>query len=420
MRVLVVGSGGREHALAWKLSHNPTLDRLYAAPGNPGIAELAQLVPIQPTEVGAIADFAEAENIDLTVVGPERPLVLGLADELASRGLRVFGPSSKAALIESSKAFCRDFANRHGIPMAAGESFDDSEAAIDYARSLPAPVVVKADGPAEGKGVMICADHERAAATIDAMINGRMFGESSSRVVVEECLQGREASLLCLTDGEALVCLEAAQDYKRALDGDEGLNTGGMGSYSPVAWLTEDMREQAVSEVVVPVVAGLAEEGRRYVGCLYAGLMFTPKGPRLIEVNCRFGDPEAQALLPRISSDLCEVMLACVEGNVRNYSINWRREASVCVAIASGGYPGDYKKGVPISGLEDAASLRDVIVFHANTELRGKRLVSAGGRVLNVVACGRTVKAARKRAYEAVNAIRMDGMHYRTDIAADA
>lgn len=417
-----MGSGGREHALAWKLAQNPTLDRLYAAPGNPGIADVGTLVPIAADDIRMLAEFAEREHIDLTVVGPEAPLVAGIADEFGSRGLRVFGPTAAAATIEGSKVFCREFARRHDIPMAAGESFDDPDAAEDFARSLDAPLVVKADGLAVGKGVLICGDHEQAVAAIGTVMREKAFGAAGERVVVEEFLEGREVTMLALTDGETLIVFEPAQDFKRSHDGDEGTNTGGMGAYSPLPWLTEDVREQAVREILQPIVRGMAEEDRRYVGCLYAGLMMTSKGPKLIEVNCRFGDPETQVVLPRFGtessrSDFAEAVLACVEGNLRNYRVTWRRDASVCVAVASGGYPGPYKTGVPIEGVEDAVSMPGVNVFHAGTAMKGRKLVSAGGRVLSVVARGRTIEAARKRAYEAVGKIRMEGMHYRTDIA---
>jgi phosphoribosylamine---glycine ligase len=419
MRVLVIGSGGREHALAWKLAQSSHVDELISAPGNPGMARLGETVLIDVDDLDALASFATERAVDLTVVGPEIPLVDGVADLFTSRGLRVFGPDKAAAEIEASKVFCRELARRHGVPMAQGESFDDPDAAIDYAKTQASPLVVKAEGIAAGKGVLICSSHDEARDAIDRIMRERAFGASGSRVVVEEFLEGRETSIFCLTDGETKVILEPAQDYKRARDNDEGTNTGGMGSYSPVPWLEREVREQAIREVVMPLIDGLASEGRLYKGCFYCGLMFTDKGPRLIEVNCRFGDPETQALMPRLQSDLFEVLFACADGTLSSQSIQWRDEACVSVVVASGGYPGDYTVGVPINGIDDAEALERVAVFHAGTRLDDAKLVSAGGRVLNVSALGRSIPVARERAYEAAGKIEMDGAYYRRDIAKE-
>jgi phosphoribosylamine--glycine ligase len=416
VRVLVVGSGGREHALAWKLAQSPQLTELLAAPGNPGIAELGECVPVAADDIDALARLAEQRETDLTVVGPEAPLVAGIVDEFRRRGLRVFGPTKAAAEIEGSKVFCRELAARYGVPTAQGESFDDPEAAADLARTLPAPLVVKADGLAAGKGVLICGSQAEAVNVIDRMMREDMFGASGRRVIVEEFLEGRETSMLCITDGERKLFCEPAQDYKRALDGDRGLNTGGMGAYSPVPWLTAELWERAKKEVAEPLMDALAQEGRAFSGCFYTGLMFTEKGPRLIEVNCRFGDPEIEALVPRMRSDLLEVLDACADGDLAGAHLHWSDEASVCVVVASGGYPDGYQTGRPIEGLDEASELG--VVFHAGTKSDGGKVVSAGGRVLNVVAKGADLATARSRAYRAVASVWMDGMHYRTDIAA--
>ncbi len=418
MRILVVGSGGREHAIAWKLAQSSHVTEIVSAPGNPGMAELGRAVPVPVDDLEGLARLAEDESSDLIVVGPEVPLVEGLTDVLEGRGLNVFGPRKAAAEIEGSKVFCRDLAMRHGVPMAQGESFDDPDAAIDYARTIAAPLVVKAEGLAAGKGVLICVDHDEVRTAIDRIMREGVFGGSGERVVVEEFLEGRETSIFCLTDGETRIVLEPAQDYKRALDGDRGLNTGGMGSYSPVPWLAPDVREQAVREIVMPLLDGLAEEGRPYEGCFYCGLIFTDKGPRLIEVNCRFGDPETQALLPRLRSDFAELLSACADGTLGSQRLEWSGDSCVSVVVAAGGYPDDYAKGIEIDGIEAAEELDGVAVFHAGTERKNGRLLSAGGRVLNVSATGGSLPDARARAYEAVAAIQMDGSYARSDIAS--
>jgi phosphoribosylamine--glycine ligase len=417
MRVLVVGSGGREHALAWKLVRSPSVSELISAPGNPGMARLGEVVPRTSDDIEGLAALAAERKVDLTVVGPEIPLVAGIADIFAARGLRVFGPSAAAAEIEGSKVFCNSLARRHGVPVAAGESFDDADAAIDFARTIAPPIVVKADGLAAGKGVLICRTLDEARDVVDSMMRGGMFGASGNKVIVEEFLEGREISMLCLTDGATHLFLDLAQDYKRARDNDEGPNTGGMGAYSPVPWLTDDLRSQAEREVVLPLIAGLAEEGRPYRGCFYAGLMFTAKGPYLIEVNARFGDPETQILMPRLESDLGEVLSACVDGSLGDITLEWTADAGATVVVASGGYPDDYATGYEVSGIDEAEAVDGVTVFHAGTTSEDGRLVSAGGRVLNVSALAPTIPDARARAYEAVDRIRMKDKHARSDIA---
>ena len=417
MRVLVIGSGGREHALAWKLARSPSVSEVISAPGNPGMAKLGETAAVRVDDIEGLARLAEERSVDLTLVGPEIPLVAGITDVFAERGLRVFGPSKAAAEIEGSKVFCRDLAARHGVPTAQGEAFDDPGAAADFARVLHGPLVVKADGLAAGKGVLICDSSAEAVRAIDSVMRERTFGSSGDRVVVEEFLEGRETSLFCITDGETKLILEPAQDYKRALDDDEGLNTGGMGAYSPVPWLAPEVRQRAIDEVVFPLIDGLASEGRTYRGCFYAGLMFTEAGPKLIEVNCRFGDPETQVLMPRLASDLGELLYACAEGNLASQTLEWSGDACVSVVVASDGYPGSYETGVSID-LDEAEAAEGVAIFHAGTAMDGDRLASAGGRVLNVSATAETIEAARRRAYEAVARIRMDGAYSRSDIAS--
>ena len=418
MKVLVIGSGGREHALAWKLAQSEDVTELISAPGNPGMSRLGECVPIKADDIDGLANLATDRAVDLTVVGPEIPLANGIADVFASKGLRVFGPTKAAAEIEASKVFCREIALRHGVPMAAGESFDDPDAAIDFARTISPPLVVKAEGLAAGKGVLICRSQDDAHDAVNLIMRKREFGASGDRVLVEEFLEGRETSLFCLTDGTNKLILEPAQDYKRAYEDDEGLNTGGMGSYSPVPWLDPEARMQAVREVVVPLIDGLAAEGRPYSGCFYAGLMFTDKGPRLIEVNCRFGDPETQALMPRLRSDLLPVMLACTDGTLGSHTLDWRDDACVSVVVVSGAYPEGHETGYAIDGLDDADALDDVVVFHAGTATGDGKVVSAGGRVLNVSALGDSISSARARAYEAVGKIDFEQMRFRSDIAS--
>jgi len=417
MRVLVVGSGGREHALAWKLAQSDNVAEVIAAPGNPGIAALAECVPVAVDDHGALASLAEDRRVDLTVVGPEAPLVDGIVDLFTARGLRVFGPTKAAAEIEGSKVFCRELATRYGVPIAQGESFDDPDAAADCARTIADPIVVKADGLAAGKGVLICTTTADAVNAINRIMREEIFGPAGQRLIVEEFLSGRETSMLCITDGDTKLFCAPAQDYKRALDGDEGLNTGGMGAYSPVPWLSEELWERAKKEVAEPLMDGLAAEGRPFSGCFYTGLMFTEKGPRLIEVNSRFGDPEIEALVPRLRSDLFEVLFACADRSLSGRDLEWSDDACVSVVVASGGYPGSYETGAAIGGIEDAEQ-SGATVFHAGTKIGAHGLESAGGRVLNIAATGPSIAAARERAYAAVSKIEMKGVHYRHDIAA--
>src|SRR5919197_420893 len=418
MRVLVVGQGGREHAIASKLARNPTVDRLFAAPGNAGLADVATCEPIAAADVPGIADFAERESVDLTVVGPEAPLVAGLVDELEARGLPAFGPSRAAARIEGSKAWAKDLCRKHGIPAPASEVFSDYRQARDYLDGLEAPVVVKADGLAAGKGVTVAEDLAVADRALQVCLVDRVFGEAGARVLVEEFLAGQEVSAIAITDGRDVVPLAPAQDFKRAGDHDTGPNTGGMGAYSPVPFVDEKQQAEIVTEILQATVRAMEAEGVRYRGALYAGLMLTDRGPMVLEFNCRLGDPETQAILPRLDSDLGELLLAAVEGNLGGHRVSWRPDSCVTVVLASGGYPGNHRTGFEVSGLEAAAGEKDVEVFHAGTVRKDGRVVTAGGRVLAVSALGKDPAEARDRAYAAASLISFEGMHYRRDIAA--
>jgi phosphoribosylamine--glycine ligase len=420
VRVLVVGGGGREHALCWALSQNPMVDRLYAAPGNVGTDSIATSVPISGADVEDVARFAESETVDLVVVGPEAPLVAGLADELEARGLPVFGPTKEGARIEGSKAWAKALCERHGIPAARSREFAELPSAMEYVDQLDAPYVIKADGLAGGKGVTVAEDRGSAESALREALVDRVFGDAGTRVLVEEYLEGVEVSALALCDGRSVAPLALAQDYKRVFDGDEGPNTGGMGAYSPLPFVDDEV-ERAISDDVLKATAtALEREGVRYRGVLYAGLMLTADGPKVLEFNCRFGDPETQVILPRLASNLGELLLACVEGNLVDYRLSWIADPCVGVVLASGGYPGSYETGIPIAGLDDASRLPGVHVFHSGTAMRDGRVVTAGGRVLTVSAVGPTLEDARARAYEAGSLISFDGMHHRQDIAVPA
>jgi phosphoribosylamine--glycine ligase len=418
--VLLVGGGGREHALAWKLAQSPGLGRMVAAPGNPGIAAHARCVPIKDTAIDQIVALAQQERPDLVVVGPETPLALGLADRLRAAGLAVFGGSAAAARLESSKAFAKDLMARHRIPTARFGTFRDAAAAGRYCRELGAPLVVKADGLAAGKGVVVCQSLEEADRAVAQCLEARAFGDSGLTVVIEEFLVGEEASFFALSDGTGVLPLVAAQDHKTVYDGDRGPNTGGMGAYSPAPVMDAGMQERVMREIVRPTIAAMAEEGAPYTGVLFVGLMITREGPKVIEYNCRFGDPECQAILPRLEDDLLALLLATATGKGLPTALAFSPRSSVCVVMTSAGYPGAYETGRAITGVEAAAGLPGVNVFHAGTALAGGALVTAGGRVLGVQALGADVAAAIRTAYAAVERIRFDGAHYRRDIGHHA
>lgn len=416
MRVLVVGSGGREHALCWSIAVSPLVDALFCAPGNAGIAREATCVPIPVDDLDALVDFARRERIDFVVVGPEGPLVAGLVDRLTDAGIKAFGPTAAAAALEGSKAFTKDFCARHNIPTAAYGRFTDAAAAKAYIRAHGAPIVVKADGLAAGKGVVVAETLDEALSAVDAMMADKAFGDAGAEIVVEEFMVGEEASFFALTDGDSVLPLVSAQDHKRVGDGDTGPNTGGMGAYSPAPVVDPAMAARILSEIVGPTVAGMKAEGRPFKGVLYAGLMIGPDGPRLIEYNARFGDPECQALVMRLKSDLLPALIAVADGQLAHVDLRWDSRTALCVVMASAGYPGDYRKGSEIRGVE-AAEAVDAVVFHASTERTADgRLLANGGRVLGVTALGADAAEAGRRAYAAVDRIEWPDGFCRRDI----
>ena len=410
MRVLVIGSGGREHAICWKLSQSPRLEELYCAPGNPGMTRHAECLDIPANDIKHLADFAESNAIDLTVVGPEDPLAAGIVDTFQSRGLPAWGPSAAAAQLEASKAFAKDLMTRYRIPTAAYAEFEDAASATAYVGEQGVPIVVKADAE----------DVPTAVQAIEAAMIDRAFGASGSKIIIEECMIGEEASIFAFSDGTHILPLASSQDHKRIDDNDEGPNTGGMGAYSPAPVVTPNLFEKIRTEVLEPCIRGMAEDGHPYVGVLYAGLMMTTTGPRVVEFNCRFGDPETQVILPRMKSDIVPLLLACCDGTLDQHAVEWHEGACVTVVLASGGYPRAYEKGKVITGIEDAESINGVTVFHAGTKKEGERLLTNGGRVLNVTATGDTIPDAIAKAYQAAGTIHFEGAHMRSDIGKKA
>ena len=413
MNILVIGSGGREHALYWKLSESPQTEQIYAIPGNPGMGTSAA---IALDDHAAILRFAKEHEIGLVVVGPEVPLMNGLVDELEAAGIRAFGPRANAAEIEGSKSFAKDLMKKYGIPTARYEVFTAAEPARAYIRQEGAPIVVKADGLAAGKGVIVAMTEQEALDAVDAIMEDHSFGDAGARVVIEEFMEGEEASLLAFTDGTTIRPMISAQDHKRAYDGDRGPNTGGMGTYAPAPVMTPEMTERAVEEILKPTIAAMAKEGRIYRGCLYLGLMVTADGPKVVEFNARFGDPETQVVLPLLDSDLVAIMCACADGTIADVPIRWKDDAAVCVVLASGGYPGHYEKGQEIHGLADAEAM-GALVFHAGTAMKDGKLVTNGGRVLGVVGRGADISSAVDAAYAAATKISFKDAYYRKDIA---
>ncbi len=413
MNILVIGSGGREHALYWKLSESPQTEQIYAIPGNPG---MGASVAIALDDHAAILRFVKEHEIGLVVVGPEVPLMNGLVDELEAAGIRAFGPRANAAEIEGSKSFAKDLMKKYGIPTARYEVFTAAEPARAYIRQEGAPIVVKADGLAAGKGVIVAMTEQEALDAVDAIMEDHSFGDAGARVVIEEFMEGEEASLLAFTDGTTIRPMISAQDHKRAYDGDRGPNTGGMGTYAPAPVMTPEMTERAVEEILKPTIAAMAKEGRVYRGCLYLGLMVTADGPKVVEFNARFGDPETQVVLPLLDSDLVAIMCACADGTLADVPIRWKDGAAVCVVLASGGYPGHYDKGQEIHGLADAEAM-GALVFHAGTAMKDGKLVTNGGRVLGVVGRGADISSAVDAAYAAATKISFKDAYYRKDIA---
>jgi phosphoribosylamine--glycine ligase len=420
VKVLVIGGGGREHALVWKIRQSRRVERVLCAPGNAGIAELAELVPIAADDVAGLRRFAAAERIDLTVVGPELPLSAGIADEFAAAGLRLFGPQRAAARLEASKAFAKELLRRHRVPTAAFEVFADAAAAARHVRGRGGAMVVKADGLAAGKGVLICRSPDEACRAIDELMRARTFGAAGDRIVVEDLLEGEEVSFMALTDGDTVLPLAPAQDHKRVFDGDAGPNTGGMGAYSPAPIVTPALHARIMEDVMVPVIRGLRAEGVVYQGVLYAGLMIVDGAPQVLEFNVRFGDPECQPLMLRLRSDLVELMECAIDGRLAGAAIDWDPRPAVCVVLAAAGYPGAYETGAAIEGLERLRAWHDGVVFHAGTVRAGSRVVTSGGRVLGVTGIGADFPAAIAGTYRAIDAIRFEGMHYRRDIGRRA
>ena len=416
MKVLVIGSGGREHALCWAIAKSPECDELYCAPGNAGIDQVAVSVPIAAEDLDGILGFVADNGVDFVVVGPEGPLVAGLVDRLEAVGIKAFGPSALAAEYEGSKGLTKDLCAKYLIPTAEYARFNEPDAAKEYICIHGAPIVVKADGLAAGKGVILCRNVNEAYAAIDHIMTESAFGDAGAEVVIEEMMAGEEASFFALVDGKVALPLVTAQDHKAVFDGDEGPNTGGMGAYSPAPVVTPEMEARIMDEIITPTIRGAAADGRPYKGVLYAGLMITEAGPKLIEYNVRFGDPECQALMMRLKSDALDMLLACAEGRLDKYKIEWHDEAALCVVMAAEGYPGAYEKGTEIKGLDKAGEVKDVMVFHAGTMEDEGRILANGGRVLNVTALGKTVKAAQKRAYEAVARIDWPEGFCRSDI----
>ena len=418
MKILLIGSGGREHTLAWKIAQSPRADKIFAIPGNPGMKDFCECVDgISILDNDAILKFVQENQIDFVVIGPEAPLVNGLVDFLDSHGIRSFGASRLAAEIEGSKSFAKNLMKKYLIPTAQYEIFDNADRAKEYIRTQKLPIVVKADGLAAGKGVIIAETLDDALNAVDEIMTQKSFGEAGSKIVVEEFMDGEEASLLAFTDGKTIVPMISSQDHKRALDGDLGLNTGGMGSYAPAPVMTPELIDQATKKILEPTIQAMAQEGREYRGCLYAGLMIVDGIAKVVEFNCRFGDPETQVVLPLLESDLLEIMISCAEGKLDSQKIEWSSDSAVCIVLTAGGYPKSYRKGDAIDGIERARSL-GTLVFHAGTkEIDSKKFATNGGRVLDVVAKSDSIEKAIDLAYKAVGAISFDGMHYRKDIA---
>ena len=416
MKVLVVGSGGREHTICWKLAQSPRVDKIYCAPGNAGIGEIAELVPIGAMELDKLVDFAKENAIDLTVIGMDDPLVAGVVDKFESAGLRVFGPRANAAIIEGSKAFSKELMKNYNIPTAAYETFDNYDKAAEYVKAGGFPVVLKADGLALGKGVLICNTINEALEGLNTLMVDKKFGASGSKVVIEEFLTGPEVSVLSFCDGNTVVPMVSAQDHKRAYDNDEGLNTGGMGTFSPSRVYTEDIASICMETIFKPTVAALNAEGRQFKGIIYFGLMLTKNGPKVIEYNARFGDPETQVILPRLKSDLCEIFEACIDGTLDKLNVEWYDKAACCVVLASGGYPESYTKGYEIKGLDNAKKAENITVFHAGTALKDGKYVTNGGRVLGITGVGKDLDEAIKIAYDGVKIVTFENVHYRHDI----
>lgn len=427
MKILVIGSGGREHALVWKIAQSPKVTKIYCAPGNAGTSQIAENINIAAEDIIALKEFAITNHIDLTVVGPEIPLVAGIVDEFTSANLKVFGPEAKAANLEGSKIFAKTIMKKYNIPTADFLSFTEEEEAKKFLKKVGAPVVVKADGLAYGKGVIICNTEQEAYKAITRILREKEFGDAGNQIIIEELLYGEEASILCFADGKTIIPMASSQDHKRIFDNDSGPNTGGMGAYSPAPIITKDLLDQIHREILQPTISGMNAEGHPFKGVLYVGIMLTKDGPKVLEYNARFGDPETQCILPRLKNDIIEVFEHVIGSCLDKITLNWDNRAAVCVVLASGGYPGTYKKGYEIKGLEEIKDMEDVVVFHAGTKLGRKEqesisdtFLTNGGRVLNIVGLGDGIKKAITHAYKAVKLIHFDNLHYRKDVGEKA
>ncbi|MFC1623753.1 phosphoribosylamine--glycine ligase [Candidatus Omnitrophota bacterium] len=416
MKVLVVGSGGREHTLVWKISQSKKVDKIFCAPGNGGIKELAELADIKADDIDALLDFAKEKKIDLTIAGPEVPLVGGIVDRFREAGLKIFGPPKELALLEGSKIFAKETMGKFKVSTADFKVFDDAGKAREYLKKTGAPIVVKADGLAAGKGVIVAKTIEEAEVAIDSILVKKIFGSSGERIILEDCLEGEEASILVFSDGKNIVPLVSSQDHKRIFDSDKGPNTGGMGAYSPAPVVSGKIFDDIIESVFRPIINGLAAEGKIYKGVLYAGIMITKNGPMVLEFNVRFGDPETQAVLPRLTSDLVDVVLACIDGGLDKIKLEWDERACICVVIASHGYPGKYEKHKEIRGLEDLKGTKGIEVFHAGTVCENGKIFTSGGRVLGVTGFGQDIKSAKENAYKAIGKIKFEGIYCRSDI----
>jgi phosphoribosylamine--glycine ligase len=421
MKILVIGSGGREHALAWKIAQSPLVNKVYCAPGNAGTMSIAENVAIDPTDIRGIADFANTENVDLTVVGPELPLAMGIVDEFEEKGLKIFGPTMSAAELEGSKVFAKQFMDRHKIPTARFKIADNPEQAKTFLQSeeIPFPLVVKADGLAAGKGVIICNSLKKAELAVNTIMVEKKFGESGSRIVIEEFLRGKEASFIVISDWVKILPFVTTMDHKAVYDGDKGPNTGGMGAISPSPFVDQELFNETVKTIVFPTVTRMLEEGRKFVGVLYVGLILTEEGPKVLEYNCRFGDPETQPQMLRLESDIVEILLATLAGNVLEKEVLWTKKPSGCVVLASGGYPTKYEKGKQVEGLKEAADIPGITIFHAGTEFKDGKYYTSGGRVMGVCASEETLADTMNKIYEAIGKVSFDAMHYRRDIGAE-
>ncbi len=420
MKILVIGSGGREHAIVWTLKKSEKVSKIFCAPGNPGIAEIAECVNLKVEDIPGLLVFARQEKIDITVVGPEIPLSLGIVNIFTEAGLKIFGPCREAAYLEGSKSFAKDFMRKCGIPTAKYEIFYDKDEAIKYVKKQGAPIVIKADGLAAGKGVIVAMETEEAVIALEEIMGNKIFGAAGTKVVIEEFLEGEEATLLCFVDGKYSIPMVSSQDHKRVFDNDSGPNTGGMGAYSPAPVLNKVIENAIINKILYPTVLGMHALSKPYKGVLYLGLIMTKHGPKVIEYNARFGDPETQVVLPRLKTDFVDIILATIEGNLDKLLVEWDSKPTVCVAMTSKGYPGKYENGKEITGIKEAENLGDVVVFHAGTAIKDGKLVTNGGRVFGVTATGKNLKEAVDKAYKAVSLIKFEGAHYRKDIAKRA